>query len=363
MQSLQSSKMQFGLIVIFLLFYSFVDASVVANRDEKPYTPPVPKSANRTLYKALYQKPSNSTPRFLNLTHHEVNPQRLAAAGEHSNSPRSLDLLKRQSGPSGTGTCAPGDFKHGFLTRSAFSDMASSAGNRAKFISSLMAFMRNHGFDGVDLDWEYPAADDRGGKQGDTANYVLLVKEMKAAFSRKYGKAGLSVTLPASYWYLQHFDVKSMQPHVDWFNVMSYDIHGSWPLLRHSGVYGTHRTSFLGLTYGESLRKLSLRELTCRPHTNLTEIDDGLSLLWRAGVSASNVVMGLGFYGRSFKLSSPSCNKPGCTFSSGASAGACTGASGILSLAEIGRAIDKYGLTPSYDAKAAVKWITFNTDQ
>lgn len=108
MQSLQSSKMQFGLIVIFLLFYSFVDASVVANRDEKPYTPPVPKSANRTLYKALYQKPSNSTPRFLNLTHHEVNPQRLAAAGEHSNSPRSLDLLKRQSGPSGTGTCAPG---------------------------------------------------------------------------------------------------------------------------------------------------------------------------------------------------------------------------------------------------------------
>lgn len=65
--------------------------------------------------------------------------------------------------------------------------MASSAGNRAKFISSLMAFMRNHGFDGVDLDWEYPAADDRGGKQGDTANYVLLVKEMKAAFSRKYG--------------------------------------------------------------------------------------------------------------------------------------------------------------------------------
>ena len=73
--------------------------------------------------------------------------------------------------------------------------------------------------------------------------------------------------------------------------------------------------------------------------------------------------MGLGFYGRAFKLTSGSCTKPGCTFSSGATAGACTGASGILSLAEIGRTIDKYGLTPSYDAKAAVKWITFNTDQ
>ncbi|KAI4189421.1 MAG: hypothetical protein L6R41_001472 [Letrouitia leprolyta] len=208
-------------------------------------------------------------------------------------------------------------------TRSAFSDMASSATNRGKFITSLMAFMRNHGFDGADIDWEYPAADDRGGKDADTANYVSLVKEMKASFGRKYG---LSVTLPASYWYLQHFDVKGMQNYVDWFNVMTYDIHGL-------------------------------------PHTNLTEIDDGLSLLWRAGVSSSKVVMGLGFYGRAFKLSSASCTKPGCTFSSGATAGACTGASGILSLAEIGRTIDKYSLTPSYDSKAAVKWITFNSDQ
>ena len=51
-----------------------------------------------------------------------------------------------------------------------------------------MAFMRNNGFDGVDIDWEYPAADDRGGKAADTANYVSLVKEMKASFNRKYGE-------------------------------------------------------------------------------------------------------------------------------------------------------------------------------
>ena len=50
-----------------------------------------------------------------------------------------------------------------------------------------MSFMRNNGFDGVDIDWEYPAADDRGGNAADTANYVSLVKEMKAAFNRKYG--------------------------------------------------------------------------------------------------------------------------------------------------------------------------------
>lgn len=34
------------------------------------------------------------------------------------------------------------------------------------------------------------------------------------------------MTLPTSFWYLQHFDVKSIQDSVDWFNFMTYV---SWP--------------------------------------------------------------------------------------------------------------------------------------
>lgn len=48
--------------------------------------------------------------------------------------------------------------------------------------------MENYGFSGVDLDWEYPVADDRGGKPEDKDNYVRLVADMKAAFGSKYGK-------------------------------------------------------------------------------------------------------------------------------------------------------------------------------
>ena len=69
-------------------------------------------------------------------------------------------------------------------TRTAFSDMSSSSGNRKKFINELIKFMDNYGFDGVDLDWEYPQADDRGGRNADKANYVSLVKEMRAAFGK-----------------------------------------------------------------------------------------------------------------------------------------------------------------------------------
>ena len=38
-------------------------------------------------------------------------------------------------------------------TRQAFSNMASTAENRQKFISGALSFMNTYGFDGVDLDW------------------------------------------------------------------------------------------------------------------------------------------------------------------------------------------------------------------
>jgi chitinase len=98
-------------------------------------------------------------------------------------------------------------------------------------------------------------------------------------------------------------------------------------------------------------------------HTNLTEIDLAAQLLWRNNIDPSKVVLGMGFYGRSFTLSNPSCTAPGCPFSGGGSPGNCTGTSGILSYAEIESVISKYGLTPVLDKAAAAKYITWNSNQ
>ncbi|KAL2811726.1 hypothetical protein BDW59DRAFT_167964 [Aspergillus cavernicola] len=198
--------------------------------------------------------------------------------------------------------------------------------------------MQTWGFDGVDLDWEYPGADDRGGSSADTVNFVKLLQDMKKDFQGEYG---ISVTLPASYWYLRWFDLQGMQENVDFLNIMTYNIHGVWDSSnKHTGPY-------------------------IRPHTNITEIKQGLDLLWRNNIDPSLVNLGLGWYGRLFTLKDPSCNKPDsdCIFSYGGKAGECTKSSGTLSNSEIQRIIANNNLTPTLDREAAVKWITWGTDQ
>lgn len=66
-------------------------------------------------------------------------------------------------------------------------------------------------------------------------------------------------------------------------------------------------------------------------HTNLTEIEDGLNLLWRNGITPDQVVIGYGFYSRGFQMANPSCNQPpNCQFSGPSFPGDCTNEAGIL---------------------------------
>lgn len=80
-------------------------------------------------------------------------------------------------------------------TRTTFSDLAKSTTAQDTFFESLITFMQSHSFDGVDLDWEYPVADDRGGIKEDFDNYVTLLRRLRERLNATGKKYGITLTL------------------------------------------------------------------------------------------------------------------------------------------------------------------------
>ena len=65
----------------------------------------------------------------------------------------------------------------GFTARSeGFSAMSATSANRQQFVSSAISWLREHNFDGLDIDWEYPGHAGQGGRPEDKANFALLVQ-------------------------------------------------------------------------------------------------------------------------------------------------------------------------------------------
>lgn len=128
------------------------------------------------------------------------------------------------------------------------------------------------------------------GKKLMPSSVVALIEQIWVYFQASASDLGLSFTAPTSYWYLRWFKIDQVYKHVDFINLMAYDIHGSWD---------SPADQIGSFVYA---------------HTNLTEIKDALCLFWRNNVPADRINLGIGFYGRSYTLENPECNTPGCPF-------------------------------------------------
>ncbi len=123
-----------------------------------------------------------------------------------------------------------------------FHEMVSSQSSRTTFINSCIQFLKDYPyFDGIDLDWEYPAIDrdpdyddcaDRGcpGGADDTVNYAAFCKELRAALDKEFG-AGvkeLSACVPADPDKIDIQDLKTVAEACNFVNLMTYDYHGAF---------------------------------------------------------------------------------------------------------------------------------------
>lgn len=61
--------------------------------------------------------------------------------------------------------------------------MAANPTLRKNFITSALQMVLKHGFDGFDVDWEYPNRKDTVNGEADIDNFTTLLKELREAFN------------------------------------------------------------------------------------------------------------------------------------------------------------------------------------
>jgi chitinase len=138
-----------------------------------------------------------------------------------------------------------------------FGPMTADSSKRSNFINYLIDFCQDHGYDGVDIDWEYPTSTE------ETQNLNLFIYELFQENKNLADTLLITMAIPASDWYGRWFDFDFLQQYVDWFGCMTYDFFGSWvnraghnaplypPLTNDNG------SVFSGLIYLNATRSIS----------------------------------------------------------------------------------------------------------
>ncbi|RED57922.1 glycosyl hydrolase family 18 protein [Cohnella phaseoli] len=188
----------------------------------------------------------------------------------------------------------------GWTWSNRFSDTAASDQTRKNFAKSAVDALRAYGFDGVDLDWEYPNVEAIQGnsyRPEDKQNFTLLLQEIRDQLDAAGAEDGkhylLTIASGASQRFVDNTELNKVAHIVDWINIMTYDFHG--------GSFEATTSHNTGL-YGDPSDPY---------YSNNFFVDGAIQAYENAGVPLNKIVVGLEFMARSWKNCPPGPNNDG----------------------------------------------------
>lgn len=165
-----------------------------------------------------------------------------------------------------------------------FPAIAADPAKRQYFASECARVILTYGFDGIDIDWEYPGYAAHGGTEDDKINFTLLLTEIRAQLDalelQLEKELFLTAAVSASPIHAANLELHKIPGILDYLNIMTYDFAGTW-----DDVSG-HNSP---LYSDESGRQ------------STANVDAAFKLYHQTyNVPADKLNIGLAFYGRSF---------------------------------------------------------------
>lgn len=167
----------------------------------------------------------------------------------------------------------------GWTFSPSFATATSTEQGRQNFANSAVTLLQDLGFDGIDIDWEYPA------DATQAANFVSLLQTLRAALDASSTRNNqtrflMSVAVSAGPDKYNVLDVPGMDASLDFWNLMAYDF-----IVSNSNV-----TAFQDNLYPSVNHPLSTP----------FNANDAVDAYLEKGVDRSRLVLGMPLYGRSF---------------------------------------------------------------